>query len=84
MPRLHLSELSWIRDICFRIHESVYTSFDESGIIFCESGKDTNPKSKVRTLYPNTSCPEYFIGVKALFQIRWVSRFQGRGFLRIP
>ena len=34
----------------FRIHESVYTGFDKSGIICCESGKITNPQSKVRTL----------------------------------
>ena len=67
-PRLHWSELFRIREICFRIHESVYTGFGESGISCCETGNVTNPKSKVR----------YFVsgilsGVNPLFRIRWAS-----------
>ena len=72
-PRLHWSELFRIREICFRIHESVYTGFGESGISCCESGNVTNPKSKVRTLYPDTSYPENFSGANPLFRIRWAS-----------
>ena len=65
-PHLHYREL-------FQINvtpECVYARFDEYGIVFCESGKKTNPKSKVRTLYLSG----YFYGhVNTLFRVRRAS-----------